>query len=174
MIIDSSKGRLAPAVQRGIDTHQGEILSEHAQFETDLTPYHTILAMTIDSPYNILVTQSFAPEFGFNNTFTLPSKPDSKVSQDNLPSAVKSHLLFDEDAIFTELNKKINTTYSLTTIQVNEKAKNLKEIIPENATPLCIKKNNGPLTFITLRSRITPDEGDQLVVLTPDKHQDKG
>src|SRR5699024_6261407 len=58
LIVDSSKGRLYTAEKLGIDTHQGEILTEHAQYEVDFTPYNTILAMTIDSPYNLLVTQS--------------------------------------------------------------------------------------------------------------------
>src|SRR5699024_3264624 len=33
LIVDSSKGRLYTAEKLGIDTHQGEILTEHAQYE---------------------------------------------------------------------------------------------------------------------------------------------
>src|SRR5699024_10938699 len=69
LIIDSSSGRLWPARKQGINVHQGEILSEHSRYEADLTPYDFILAMTIDSSYNALVTQSFAPEFGYHHTF---------------------------------------------------------------------------------------------------------
>lgn len=38
LISDSSKDRLHRAERLGIHTHQGEILSEHAQFEVDFTP----------------------------------------------------------------------------------------------------------------------------------------
>lgn len=170
LIVDSSKGRLYTAEKLGIDTHQGEILTEHAQYEVDFTPYNTILAMTIDSPYNLLVTQSFAPEFGYQNTFTLPARPNSKVKQQTTNSAVKSHLLFDEDAIFTELNRKINTSYELTTMTVKDKSKQLQELIDEEETPLFIrKKGSGKVIFISHRSRVSLDTGDELVVLTPHK-----
>lgn len=168
LIVDSAKGRLYSAEKLGIDTHQGEILTEHAQYEVDFTPYNTILAMTIDSPYNLLVTQSFAPEFGYQHTFTLPVRPDSKVSQQTSSSAVKSHLLFDQDAIFTELNRKINTTYELSTIVVEEKNSQLQGLIKEDITPLYVKKkSSGKVVFISHRSRISFEIGDALVVLAP-------
>ena len=151
LIVDSSRGRLSPAKKYGIATHEGEILSEHAQFEADLTPYNTILAMTIDSSYNVLVTQSFAPEFGYHNTFSLPTPAKSSVNQENLSSAVKAHLLFDENAIFTELNRKINTNYALETIIINEDNNITKKTLPENITPLFVKKR-------MIRSSLSPTE----------------
>ena len=167
LIVDSSRGRLYPAEKKGIETHHGEILSEHAAYETDLTPYNSILAMTIDSPYNVLVTQSFAPEFGYQNTFALPTRSDSKVSKQNLPTAASSHLLFDEWAVFTELNRKINTTYALKTIAVEEKSIAMKDMLTEDMTPLYIHKSNGKIVFITHRSKFTLESGDELVVLAP-------
>src|SRR5699024_6815087 len=132
--------------------------------------YNTILAMTIDSPYNLLVTQSFAPEFGYQHTFTLPARPNSKVKQQTSNSAVKSHLLFDEDAIFTELKRKINTNYEIVTITDKDKNKELQDLINEEETPLFIRKiGSGKVIFISLRSRISLDIGDELVVLTPHK-----
>src|SRR5699024_9031861 len=169
MIADSSKGRLQSAINQGIDTYEGEILSEHAQFEADFTPYDTILAMTIDPSYNALVTQSFAPEFGYHHTFSLASLPEVGVNQEKLSSSVKAHLLFDEDAIFTELNRKINTTHTLKTIVINADNNITKETLPEDTTPLFIKKKNDKLAFITQRTKLAFDQGDQLVVLKPKK-----
>ena len=169
LIVDSSKGRLRPAEKYGIETHEGEILSEHAQFEADLSPYNTILAMTIDSSYNVLVTQSFAPEFGYHNTFSLPASRESSVSQENLSSAAKAHLLFDEKAIFTELNRKINTNYTIETITINPENNVTEVSLFEDATPLFVKKKNDKIVFITRRTKFAFDEGDQLVVLKPEE-----
>ncbi|MEI3605675.1 sodium:proton antiporter [Pseudogracilibacillus sp. SE30717A] len=166
LIVDSSRGRLRPAKYHDIPTYEGEILSEHAQFEADLTPYNTILAMTIDASYNMLVTQSFAPEFGYQNTFSLPASADSSLSQDS-SSAVKAHLLFDEDAIFTELNRKINTNYSLDTITITEEKNITKETLPTRTTPLFVRKTNNDIVFINHRTKLEFEEGDQLVVLKP-------
>ncbi|WP_217586045.1 cation:proton antiporter [Lentibacillus saliphilus] len=165
LIADSSEGRLGPAVQNGIDTYKGEILSEHAQYETDLTPYDTILAMTGDASYNALVSQSFAPEFGYNNTFSLPSARHAKDDPSELPLSVKAHLLFSETAVFTELNRKINTTYTLTTYTIeDEDAWNAHEL-SEETTPLFIKKKSGTIVFMTHRKKLVLDDGDELVVL---------
>src|SRR5690625_4064812 len=167
LIVDSSRGRLLPAIKQEIDTHQGEILSEHAQFEADITPYNAILAMTIDSSYNVLVTQSFAPEFGYNNAFSLPTPNDSHVNHYELPSSVKAHLLFDEQAIFTELNRKINTNYTLETIIIEEKTNMIRDTLPDDTTALYVKKKDNSLVFFSHQTRVTLDKEDQLVVLTP-------
>ncbi|MFC0302113.1 cation:proton antiporter [Virgibacillus soli] len=165
LIIDTSKGRLQPAIDRNIQTHEGEVLSEHVQFEADLTPYDMILAMTIDPSYNALVTQSFAPEFGFNQTFSLFSGDEQR--QASLPSAVKAHLLFDEHAVFTELNRKINTNYDIVTMDMEENQVITKDTLPDDTTPLFVKRKNETIEFITQRSRLMLEEGDKLIVLQP-------
>src|SRR5699024_11558230 len=63
LIVDSSKGRLYTAEKLGIDTHQGESLTEHAQYEVDFTPYNTIISMPIDSHYKLLLTRYIKPVF---------------------------------------------------------------------------------------------------------------
>src|SRR5699024_12805405 len=124
-------------------------------------------AMTIDSPYNLLVTQSFAPEFGYQHTFTLPARPNSKVKQQTSNSAVKSHLLFDEDAIFTELNRKIHNNYEIVSITVKVKNIQLQDLINEKETTIIIrKKYSGILIFISNRSRLFLFSGDVFIVLS--------
>lgn len=166
LIIDSSRGRLRSAIKQGINTHKGEILEEHAQYDADLTPYSKILAMTIDSSYNVLVSQSFAPEFGYNNTFSILSPAAAHVKQDNLPAASRAHLLFDEDAIFTELNRKVNTTYAIKIIPIQVDNQFTKDDLSEETTPLFIKRKNGAINFVTHRTKLALNKGDQFVILT--------
>lgn len=166
IIIDSSADRLRPAKMKGIRTHQGEILAEHIQYDIDLTQYETLLSLTGDAAYNALVCQSHIPEFGYQNTFALPVKQTTQVNHKELPMALKAHLLFGEKAIFTELNRKINIGYSLKSIKIDKKDKIQKDNLPEGVTPLFIKKKNDILTFVTLKSRLALEEGDELVVLS--------
>src|SRR5699024_7449667 len=49
LIIDASRSHLQLAERKGVNTYQGEVLDEHTQFEVDLTPYETILAMSDDN-----------------------------------------------------------------------------------------------------------------------------
>src|SRR5699024_12051278 len=73
------------------------------------------------------LVQSFSPAFGYQNTFTLPARPESKVKEQTASPAIQSHLLFDESAIFTELNKKINTNYHIYAIEIEEKSSRSEE-----------------------------------------------
>ncbi|WP_057760730.1 cation:proton antiporter [Cytobacillus praedii] len=171
IIIDSSGDRLCSAEMKGIRTHKGEILAEHTQYDIDLTQYETLLAMTGDAAYNALVCQSHIPEFGYQNTFALPVKQNNQLNHEELPIALKAHLLFGEDSPFTELNRKINIGYYLKSIKINKKDKIQKDMLPEGVTPLFIKKKNDILTFVTMKKGFSIDEGDQLVVLTKDKEK---
>lgn len=167
LIVDPSQGRLRPAIEAGIDTFTGQMLSERSRFSIDLAPYDTILSMTGDPSYNALITQSFAPEFGFNNTFSLTAVSDYTMSKSELPVSLRAHLLFEDGATFPELNRKINTDYEIGLYEWEGTETDLafKEIIPETSTALFVKKKNETLVFATLQKKISLDAGDQLVVL---------
>ncbi|PID22000.1 sodium:proton exchanger [Sporosarcina sp. P3] len=167
LIVDPSQGRLRPATEAGIDTFTGQMLSERSRFSIDLAPYDTIISMTGDASYNALITQSFAPEFGFSNTFSLTAVSNHTMSKSALPISLKAHLLFEEEATFPELNRKINTDYEIGLYEWEGTETDLafKEIIPETATALFVKKKNDTLVFATLQKKISLDAGDQLVVM---------
>jgi len=168
LITDTSDDHLYQARNLGIATYHGEILSEHSDFEVDMTPYDTILAMKGDAAYNALVCQTYIPEFGYNNTFSLPVEM-GQTEQKEIPHAIKAHLLFGEGATFRELNKKVNIGYTMKTIEIDSKQTMLKEELPLNGMPLCIKRKNGSLAFVTFKEKLMLDAGDQLVVLDLEK-----
>ncbi|MBY7142641.1 sodium:proton antiporter [Virgibacillus sp. NKC19-3] len=168
LISNSSSAQLQPAIDKNIPVYQGEILAEHSEYEVDLTPYETILSLTGDTAFNALVSQSYVPSFGYNNTFRLPSGSNQQKENEVSP-AKKAHLLFQEDAIFTALNKKINTGYTIQPLQMEKKGKIEKEQLPKDIVPLFVNKENKTIQFLTLRSKITLDDGDQLIVLKKDK-----
>lgn len=164
LISDKSQDRIKQADEFGINTYQGEILAEHSEYEVDLTPYDTILAMTGDTAYNALVCQTYAPEFGYNNTYAIFVRPHDKDVQLSL----KAHILFGKNESFRGLNRKVNIGYTLKSIHINKKESLTINEFPEESTPLCIKKKNGNVVFITLVNKITVDVGDILVVLSPE------
>lgn len=170
LISDSSATLLQPAVKKKIPVYHGQILAEHSEYEVDLTPYETILCLTGDAAFNVLVSQSYAPKFGHNHTFTLTSESYKQQDSKKIPFARKANLLFREDAVFTELNKKINTGYKIQALPMNHQDKIDLDLLPEDAIPLLIRKKN-TIQLITLRSKIMLDEGDQLVVLQKGKSE---
>ncbi|MGM8216571.1 cation:proton antiporter [Bacillaceae bacterium W0354] len=168
LIVDTSDDQLYRARKLDIPTYHGEILSEHSDFEIDMTPYETILAMKGDAAYNALVCQTYIPEFGYNNTFSLPIGT-SQLEHKRIPPALKANALFGEGETFTELNKKVNTGYTMKIINIDQKQTVLKEELKPEGTPLCIKRKNGSLSFVTFRQKLMLDEGDQLLMLVLEK-----
>ncbi|GAB4074024.1 sodium:proton antiporter [Barrientosiimonas marina] len=165
LLADSVLDRLIPAQNnKGIDVFNGDILYEHTRMEIDLAPYDNILIMTDDSAYNALIGQSFAPEFGYHNTFVLPA---DKMNRDISP-AIKGHILFDEGMTLSALNEKLAADYSLKTITMEEKQTVKKQQFAEkeNGLLLFIRKKNAGVTFITASTRnLQIEQGDQAVFL---------
>ncbi|WP_255247512.1 cation:proton antiporter [Paucisalibacillus globulus] len=167
LITDTSNSRLHQARRLGISTYHGEILSEQSEFEIDMTPYDMLLALTGDSAYNALVCQSHIPEFGYQNIFSL-SNNAQKTKDNEIPHSLKANLLFGPEDTFMELNKKVNIGYKLINITIEEKKTVSKEELSLNGSPLCIKKKNGNINFVTFKDKLNLDVGDQLVALVPE------
>ncbi|SEM23152.1 NhaP-type Na+/H+ or K+/H+ antiporter [Mesobacillus persicus] len=164
LLTDTSSDSLYLAKKLGIKTYHGEILAEHSEYEVDLTPYETILAMKGDAAYNALVCQSYIPEFGYHNTFSLPVGTDL-ADREELPPSIKANLLFGKEETFKDLNRKVNIGYQFEIIEIHEKKTVSKNELPGEGTPLCIRKKNGTVVFVTFTGKLTLDEGDKLVVL---------
>ncbi|WP_461611838.1 cation:proton antiporter [Cytobacillus kochii] len=164
LISDTSSGKLKLIRKKGIETYSGQILDEHSQFEIDLTPYEFILVMSDDPNYNALVTQSFLPEFGYNKTFTIATERMDEEKDGRLPTTVKAHMLFDEEHVFTELNKKINTTYSIESKQANDNYEKIEEA-QVGGYPLCVRKKDGSIAFKTLKDSPSVDKEDIIIYL---------
>jgi len=171
MISDTSRDRLNRAKKLGIVIYVGEILEEHSRFEMDFTPYDFILAMKGDFAYNALVYQTFAPEFGYNHTFILPVGTAEDDKEGGLSSKLESHLLFGRNVTFNELNKQINTGYSLRLANTQLEEQQDLSVINTAGIPLCLRKKDGTLQFITVRNQnnVTIEVEDQLLVLTKNK-----
>ncbi|WP_085994459.1 cation:proton antiporter [Oceanobacillus senegalensis] len=168
LISDNSNERLLPAKDLEIPTYRGEILEEHSEFEIDLTPYESILAMTGDTAYNALVCQSYVPEFGYNNTFALPVYGNAESN--DVPLSLHARILFGEEAVFTELNRKINIGHTIEAIEISAKQTAIKnELHTKGIIPLCVRKKNRQIEFITLQEKITLEEGNHLIVLVEPK-----
>src|SRR5690606_9651380 len=55
----------------GINTHYGEVLSEHVEYDVAMDHYSTIIAATDNSAYNALVCATYAHEFGRDRVFQI-------------------------------------------------------------------------------------------------------
>ncbi|MFD2759680.1 cation:proton antiporter [Lentibacillus juripiscarius] len=167
LMIDDSYEHLLDAQNKGINTFYGQILSEYIQFEVDLTPYDYILAMTDEPAYNALICQSYAPEFGYNNTFALPASKRGDSDNEEIAPAIKGHVLFHENAILPELSKKLQEGYTFDSMEMTEQKAVKREDFDESGMLLFVWKKNKEIAFMTLRrEKLELNEGDWVVMLT--------
>lgn len=66
--------------------------------------------------------------------------------------------------MFTELNKKINTTYSIESKQANDNYEKIEEA-QVGGYPLCVRKKDGSIAFKTLKDSPSVDKEDIIIYL---------
>lgn len=171
MIMDSSWGRLYKARQAGLPTFTAEILSEHTEYEVDLTPYEMMIVATETDSYNALVVNNFVPEMGRPNLYQTAIHTGDPS---DFHSSLGGRTLFGNDWNIHELDWKVETGYTMRKTQITEQFTYDEFILRsiEGTIPLFIKRAQGKLEFLTVGSEIEPKEGDTLVSFSPPGHQE--
>lgn len=171
MIMDSSWGRLHKARQAGLPTFTGEILSEHTEYEVDLTPYEMMIVATETDSYNALVVNNFVPEMGRPNLYQTAIHTGDPS---DFHASLGGRTLFGNDWNIHELDWKVEMGYTMRKTQITEQFTYDEFILRsvEGTIPLFIKREQGKLEFLTVDSEIEPKEGDTLVSFSPPEHQE--
>lgn len=87
LLSDANHLRLRPAREVGLPTFYGDILSEAAEHNVELTQYETVIAVSDNDAYNTLVTTDLAPEFGRDNVFQI-RREGSDTARHALPASL--------------------------------------------------------------------------------------
>ena len=74
---------------KGLNTYNGQVLSEQLQFEVDMNQYEYLIAVTDTDSYNVLVANTYVPQFGHHNTFLLPIHDVEKIEQERISLSKK-------------------------------------------------------------------------------------
>lgn len=165
LLMDLSWGRLQAARLAGLNTYTGEILSEHTQYELELTSYDTmIMASELDS-YNALVINNFVPDFGRENMYK------TSIHQGNpaeLNASLKGRTLFGNEWNIHELNRKADEGYTIRKTQLTEQYnyEDYKKKWSADTILLFIEREQGKIEFYTSGSFPEPKTGDTIVSFT--------
>ncbi len=172
LIMDSSWGRLQLARQADLPSFTGDILSEHTDYEVDLTPYEMMILATETDSYNALVVNNFVPEMGRSNLYQTAIHTGDP---DDFHASLSGRTLFGEKWNIHELDWKTEQGYTMRKTQITEQY-TYEEFLAqsiEGTIPLFIKRAQGKLEFIIVDSELEPKEGDTLVSFAPPQHQEK-
>ncbi|WP_372868943.1 cation:proton antiporter [Planomicrobium okeanokoites] len=170
LIMDASWGRLQPARLAGMKTFTGEILSEHTEYELDMTPYETmILAGEIDS-YNALVMNNYVPEFGRENLYKTAIH---QGDPGDYHSSLKGRTLFGHEWNIHELDMKAEEGYTIRKTQLTEQYtyEDYKKKWSADTILLFIYREQGKIEFFTSDNFPEPKLGDTVVSFTSPARQ---
>ncbi|MEF7658730.1 sodium:proton antiporter [Bacillus thuringiensis] len=166
LIVDISEEHLKYAKEKDLETYNGQILSEQLQFDIDMNRFEYIMAVTDTDSYNVLVANTYVPQFGYHNTFLLPVHDMEKIAQERISLSKKAHLLFGKGEVYEELNRKIEVGYKFKIIRVEKEQKINKQEQRTGDVLVFVRHLDGSLTFSTLYEYLTVTLGDELIVLT--------
>lgn len=169
LISDSSWYHLSQARLSGIRTHYGEILSEHAEMELDLSDMGLLLATTSNDAYNAFVCTRFATEFGRNKVFQLPMHSDPEQENKSIKLANRGISVMRPAATNEDLEWR---NYRKWHFKKNRFTKtfsyeNHLQVESDDALPLLLLRPDGEVLFHSEEFPLKPEEGDVLVSYVP-------
>lgn len=173
LIADSSWYNMSQARLSGIHTHYGEILSEHAEMELDLSEMGLLLATTSNDAYNAFVCTRFAPEFGRNQVFQLPMHSDPEQESKSIKLANRGIFAMDPVATNEELEQRHYRKWQFKKTHLTKtfSYENHLQIESADALPLLLLRADGKVAFHSGDFPLQPVEGDVLLSYVPPPEQ---
>ena len=159
-----SKARLS-----GIRTHYGEILSEHAEMELDLTDIGLLLATTSNDAYNAFVCSRFAHDLGRNHVFQIPMHIADEREKKSIKLAHRGIVIMGPKATNEELERRhyFKWQFKKTRFTQTFSFENYLQIEPDDAVMVLLLRSDGEVLFHSVEFPLKPEEGDILLSYVP-------
>lgn len=172
LIMDSSWGRLQQARLNDIPIYAGEALSEHTQYDMDMSPYPMLIAATEIDSYNALVANNFVPDFGRTNLFQTAIHTNDRA---DFHAAIGGRVLFGQEWNIHKLEEKVAEGYQIRKTKITEQFTygDFLEQWTEGMTQLFVIRANGKLEFFTDDQKPDPQVGDTVVSFAPPVQQNE-
>ena len=106
LIADSAYEKLQPARMDGVPTYFGDVLSDAAEEDMDLSQLSFILAASDNDYYNALVARELGREFEYHRTFQLATHAESEHRGRRLGFANRGSFAFDGLADFPSMARR--------------------------------------------------------------------
>ncbi|WP_434400051.1 cation:proton antiporter [Planococcus sp. 11815] len=173
LLVDDSWGRLQKARQIGIKTYVGNILSEHTEYEVDLTPYEKMLVASETDSFNALVVNNFVPEMGRINLYQTALHQGDPA---DFHASLSGRILFTEDWNIHVLDEKEEQGYAIRSTKLTERFtyEEFNKRWSANTIPLFIETAQGNIEFFTSDKVLEPKQGDTIISFTgPERDSDR-
>ena len=165
-LIDSSPERVQWAQRQGVPARRVDILSESVLDDLDLSGIGHLLIAVPDDEVASLVALHFSEVFETTDIFQLPAHADNQYAEGELPSHLRGHLLFGEDASCKTLRERFRRGDRLHVVEPDTPVsfEALRERLGTDILPMFIVRDHQLIVLSEVESE-TPQPGDQVVFL---------
>jgi NhaP-type Na+/H+ or K+/H+ antiporter len=145
----------------GVETFEGEILSEQAEQRLDLERYEHVIAATDSDSYNALVASQFALEQGADRTFQLASHPEAAPNA--LRREARGRVLLGEGYDSDWLDDRLREGWGFGCLRLRRG----RTQPPEGTVPVAALDAGGEIQFRAGDGGFRPAAGDTLLLFAP-------
>lgn len=168
LLVDTNLFNVEQAREMGLQAVVANALSESAIDELDLGGIGRFFALTANDEVNSLAALHFAEVLESNSVYQLDARQPEAVAFDPRPSALRGRPLFGEDATFAVVSQRFRQGVEIETVEITEEYtfEDVQEKYGNDLILMCLVRD-GRLLVQAESERLTPEEGDVLVLLPP-------
>ncbi|MBF1057076.1 MAG: sodium:proton antiporter [Peptostreptococcus sp.] len=177
LIVDYSGKNLENVINTDIETYQGEILYEVANYNLDLVIYKKMLLNTPIPLYNILVSNEFVSRFEHTSSICIINVLGDKVRSDFKElQKIGVPRLGDYRATYLSLIRLVEDGYDFAATQITEELteEEYYRLMDYRRINIFTMTESGDIEFFTTEHKPRISSGDYIVSLTPPSPDDTG
>ena len=177
LIVDYSGKNLENVINTDIETYQGEILYEVANYNLDLVIYKKVLLNTPIPLYNILVSNEFVSRFEHTSSICIINVLGDKVRSDFKElQKIGVPRLGDYRATYLSLIRLVEDGYDFAATQITEELteEEYYRLMDYRRINIFTRTESGDIEFFTTEHKPRISSGDYIVSLTPPSPDDTG
>ncbi len=173
-LVDSNRGNLQEAWDRGLNTQHGNTLNEAILEELDLEGIGNLLALTPNDEVNALTVLNFLELFDRAHVFQLAPGRGGKIGPDRVAQDLRGRILFGPDLTYSLITELMDDGWQITSQPVEAQGKvgpeaegppdPSEEIVRH---PLVVVRQDGSVQPVTAGTRPPVEAGDTVISLTP-------
>ncbi|TYP91714.1 sodium/proton antiporter, CPA1 family [Fodinibius salinus] len=164
LVADSNWKNTAKAKSRGLETYQGNILSELALEELDLDGVGRMLSLTPNDEVNSLAALRFGEIFGRSHVFQLAPNTQGHSDNKDVTSHLSGRLLFHDALNFERISKIISQKGSISVQKITDELsfEEFKEQNDNFIIPLFVIASNHVIKPFTVDNPPGTTSGDKV------------
>lgn len=177
LIVDYSGKNLENVINTDIETYQGEILYEVANYNLDLVIHKKMLLNTPIPLYNILVSNEFVSRFEHTSSICIINVLGDKVRSDFKElQKIGVPRLGDYRATYLSLIRLVEDGYDFAATQITEELteEEYYRLMDYRRINIFTMTESGDIEFFTTEHKPRISSGDYIVSLTPPSPDDTG